>query len=84
MEKLLIFLSGKKAVIASVILTVSGYLAAKQILGEAEVVLIGSLVAVIFGSASYVTGQMFGRIKDYGRLGASRCQTNLNEYGLKK
>ncbi len=73
MEKLLIFLSGKKAVIASVILTVSGYLAAKQILGEAEVILIGSLTAILFGTASYKTAQIFGRIQD-----------NLSEYGLKK
>lgn len=72
MEKLLIFLSGKKSIIASVILTVSGYLAAKEVLGEAEVILIGSLVTIIFGAASYKTGKVFGRIED-----------NLSEYGLK-
>jgi len=56
--KVLKFLSGKKGVIASIILTVNGYLAAKEVYGELEVVLVGALVTIIFGGASYATRRL--------------------------
>lgn len=52
------WLSGKKSVLASIIMTVIAYLAAKEILGELEVGLIGSLTAIIFGGASYATQKL--------------------------
>ena len=58
MKNILTFLSGKKGAIASVIMTVVAYLAVKGLLGEPEVVLIGGLTTIIFGSASYVTGKI--------------------------
>ena len=39
-------------------MTVVAYLAVKGLLGEPEVVLIGGLTTIIFGSASYVTGKI--------------------------
>lgn len=57
MKKVLIFLSGKKSAMSSVIMTIVAYLSAKLIIGELEVVLIGSLVTIIFGGASYATGK---------------------------
>jgi hypothetical protein len=60
-EKILKFLSGKKAVIASIILTVVAYLATKSILGEAEVVLIGTLTTALFGSASIATKKVYNK-----------------------
>lgn len=60
--KILQFLSGKKGAIASIIMTIVAYLAVKGILGEAEVVLIGSLTTIIFGSASYATARyLYGK-----------------------
>jgi len=53
--KILQFLSGKKGAIASAIMTIVAYLTAKGLLGEPEVVLIGGLTTIIFGSASYAT-----------------------------
>ena len=58
MTKLLQFLSGKEGAIASVIMTIVAYLAVKGLLGEAEVVLIGSLTTIIFGGASYATARL--------------------------
>jgi len=59
MDKILKFLSGKKSVIASIIMTVIAYLATKGLLGDAEVTLIGALTTIIFGTASYATGKMY-------------------------
>ena len=56
--KLLEFLSGKKGAFASIIMSTVAYLAVKGLLGEAEVVLIGSLVTIIFGGASYATARL--------------------------
>jgi len=61
MEKLLIWLSGKKGVIASIILTIVGYLGAQQVISSDLVALIGSLVAIIFGAASYKTYQIYNK-----------------------
>jgi len=58
MKTLLTLLSGKKSAIAAVIMTVVAYLATKAILGEAEVLLIGGLTAIIFGGASYATKKL--------------------------
>lgn len=55
--KILEFLSGKKGAIASLVMTIVAYLAVKGLLGEAEVVLIGGLTTIIFGSASYATSR---------------------------
>ena len=52
------WLSGKKSVIAGVILTTVGYLAAKGIIGDIDVVFIGTLVTIIFGGVSYATGKL--------------------------
>lgn len=62
LDKFLTLLIGKKGAIASIIMTVVAYLAAKAIIGDLEVVLIGGLTAIIFGGASYATGRMIGRI----------------------
>jgi len=39
-------------------MTIVAYLAVKGLLGEAEVVLIGSLTTIIFGGASYATARL--------------------------
>ena len=57
MEKVLKILSGKKGVVASVIMTIVAYLSAEQVLGTNAVVLIGSLTTILFGSASYATAK---------------------------
>ena len=59
MNTLLKFLSGKKWVIASIIGAVMAYLAVKGMLGEQEVILIGSLSLIFFGSASIATKQAY-------------------------
>ena len=58
MTTLLNFLSGKKGSIASVLMTIVAYLSVKNYLGEAEVILIGGLVTIIFGTASYATSRI--------------------------
>ena len=58
MKTLLAFLSGKKGAIASILLGIVAYLATKDILGEAEVILATLVVTVIFGGASYLTGKV--------------------------
>lgn len=57
LRNILSWLSGKKSVISSVIMTVVAYLATKEVLGESEVILIGSLTALIFGTASIATAK---------------------------
>ena len=59
MEKLLLFLSGKKGAIASIIGLIVGYLATQGILHEAEVVLIMGITGIVFGTASYHTKKLF-------------------------
>ena len=56
--KILIWLSGKKSGIVTILMGIIAYLAAKLIIGEAEVVLLTLLVGTIFGSASYATGKL--------------------------
>lgn len=55
MEKFLNFLQGKKGVIASIIGAITAYLVAKGYIGEAEVILIGSVNTALFGMASHLT-----------------------------
>ncbi len=54
----LIFLSGKKSSLAAIVGLVIAYLAAKNIIGESEVVFYGGLNAIIFGVGSYATGKI--------------------------
>lgn len=63
LEKILKFLSGKKAIIASIIGLVTSYLATKGILGEPEVILINGLTMAIFGTASVMTGKMYKKLE---------------------
>jgi len=55
MKQILTLLQGNKGMIAAIIGTFLGYLAAKGILGEAEIILIGSLNAILFKGASMAT-----------------------------
>lgn len=59
MKELLIWLSGKKGSIASLIGLVVAYLATQAILGEAEVILIMGITTVLFGTASRLTGKLY-------------------------
>jgi len=52
------FLSGKKSALAAIVGLVIAYLAAKGLIGEAEVVLFGGLNVIIFGGVSYATGKI--------------------------
>lgn len=72
--KIIKFLSGKKAIIASILGAIEAYLAAKGIIGEAEVVLISAIITAIFGSAAIVTKKAYatGKIKQMNNL-------NLNQ-----
>ena len=63
MEKLLIWLSGKKSIIATIIITINGYLYAKAYYGDAEFALISTLIGVIFGYAGYETKKVFAKAK---------------------
>ena len=57
-KKILKFLSGKKGSIASIIGLIVAYLATKSLLGEAEVILVMGITAIIFGGASFLTGKI--------------------------
>ncbi len=61
-HNVLIWLSGKKSVIASLIGTITAYLAVKGFLGEAEVGLIGSISFLFFGTASMATSSAFKKL----------------------
>jgi len=58
LEKLLIFLSGKKGTIAGIIGLVIAYLAVKSIIGEAEVILFSGLNVLLFGGVSIATKKL--------------------------
>lgn len=55
MKKLLTFLSGKKSVIATVLMGAVAYMASLQYIGEAEVAFLTIIVGALFGGASYAT-----------------------------
>jgi len=59
MKKLLLFLSGKKSAIATILMGVIAYLATKEILGEPEVALATLICLTLFGTASYYTGKLY-------------------------
>ena len=59
MDKLLLFLSGKKSSFATLIMGVIAYLATKGVLGEPEVALATLVCLVLFGSASYYTKKLY-------------------------
>lgn len=58
MTKILTWLSGKKGAIATILMGIVAYLATKEILGEAEIVLITLLVTTIFGTVSIATQRL--------------------------
>lgn len=55
MKNILIWLSGKKGSIATILMGIVAYLATKEILGEPEIVLITIIVTTIFGATSIAT-----------------------------
>ena len=57
LQQILIFLSGKKSVIATIIMGFVSYFAAKGYIGEYEVTLITVIVGAVCGTASYATGK---------------------------
>lgn len=57
-KSILTFLSGKKSVIASIILTTVGYLGTIGYLDGNTVIYIGAMVALIFGTASVATNSI--------------------------
>jgi len=59
MDKLLIWLSGKKGAIASILMGVIAYLGTIEVLGSAEVALAALICTVLFGTASYQTGKLY-------------------------
>ena len=63
MENILKFLSWKKSVIATIIMAIVAYLATKGIIWEAEVVMISSIVAALFGTASAATQKIYSKEK---------------------
>ncbi|MCP5375194.1 MAG: hypothetical protein H6743_03760 [Rickettsiaceae bacterium] len=64
LKQLLTLLSGKKAVIATVLMGIVAYMATKNILGEAEVTLATLIIGTLFGTASIATGKLvYGKKK---------------------
>jgi len=63
MAKVLKFLSGKKSTIASLIMTFVAYIGAKGMLAPDDIVFIGSMVTLLFGSTSLATNIMFDQEK---------------------
>lgn len=61
MDKLLIWLQGKKGSLASIIGLIVGYLATRGILGQYEVILIMGLSLILFGEASIKTKELFNK-----------------------
>ena len=57
LKSILVYLSGKKSAIASIIGLVVGYYAAAGTIGQNEVILIMGITTILFGSASYATGK---------------------------
>jgi len=58
LQFLLEFLSGKKGTIATILMGIVAYLAAKDLLGEPEVVLATLIIGALFGTTSYFTGKL--------------------------
>jgi len=58
-NKALIWLSGKKGVIASLIALTNGYLLSKGLYQEIDFYFIGGLQIILFGAASYMTTKLY-------------------------
>ena len=63
MKTILKFFDGKKSTIASLLGTLLAYFATKGWLGSDEILLIGSLSAIFFGTASYQTNKVLNKNK---------------------
>jgi len=59
MENILKWLSWKKSIIATIVMTVTAYLSAKQYIWESEVVLIWWIVWAIMWTVSYQTKKIY-------------------------
>lgn len=58
LRTLLTWLSGKKSVIATILMGAVAYGAAKEYLGEPEVAFATVVIAALFGTTSYITGKV--------------------------
>lgn len=58
-NKILIWLSGKKGTIASIIGLTNGYLFSKGVYSEIDMYFIGSILVILFGVTSYATTKMY-------------------------
>jgi len=54
---ILIWLSGKKGTIATILMGIVAYLAAIEVLGQPEVILATVIIGALFGTASRLTGK---------------------------
>lgn len=59
MRKILKYLQWKKGTIASIFLTIAGYLASKGYIWDSEIVLIWTLNTILFGYASHLTKWLY-------------------------
>lgn len=59
MEKILTFLSGKKSVIATILMAIAGYCSTKGYIDLDLFGLITALIGTIFGVASYQTAKVY-------------------------
>lgn len=57
-SKILLWLSGKKGALASIVGAVNTYLYAKDVYGDLEAALVATISLVIFGGASYATSKL--------------------------
>lgn len=58
LKTILKWLSGKKNIIAGVIMTTSAYLASTGVIGMDTATYINAITTLIFGGASYATGKI--------------------------
>jgi len=59
MEKTLLFLSGKKTIIVSIIMILAWYLLDKGYIGQAEFVAVGAICSIFWYVASSATKQIY-------------------------
>jgi hypothetical protein len=58
LKVILVWLSGKKSIIAGIITTTSAYLAAQGMITPEFAIYINGITLLVFGSASVATGQI--------------------------
>ena len=58
-ENFFLFLSGKKGIIGSILLTIVAYLALKGFIGEEEIFLMGGIVTTLTGVSSIYTKRIY-------------------------